>query len=176
MNTMKNKIFQGVAFIALLVVARIIPLPAANKTQEKWSPKKVLAQFLPMRDEVGIKEREIQSIRAGILETGKDQFKISKAYLNEKLGDLGSVLSSAKLIPAIEVSSMKGFAIQSVEKDSVFAQLGLGSDDIIEEVNGIKLTTRDKGVEAFESLKTASKVTLKISRGSQLRTLSYEVK
>lgn len=173
---MKNKIFQGVAFIALLVVARILPLPTANQTQEKWSPKKVLAQFLPMRDEVAVKEREIQSIRAGILETGKDQFKISKAYLDEKLGDMGSVLKSAKLIPAIEVSSMKGFAIQAIEKDSVFAQLGLGSDDIIEEVNGIKLTDREKGMAAFESLKTATRITLKVSRGSQVKNLSYEVK
>lgn len=173
---MKNKIFQGVAFIALMVVARILPLPSLNTHQGKWSPKRVLAQFLPVRDASEFKDRQIQSIRAGILETGKDKFKISKAYLNEQLGDVGNVLKSARLIPAIEVSSMKGFAIQAVEKDSVFAQLGLGSDDVIQEVNGIKLTDRKKGVEAFESLKSADKIVLKISRGTQLKTLSYEVK
>lgn len=71
---------------------------------------------------------------------------------------------------------MKGFLLQSIEDDSVFASLGLGAGDVLKEVNGIVLDNAGKGLEAFTALKGSRKIELTVSRGGQDQVISYEVK
>lgn len=114
--------------------------------------------------------------REGITALGENQFQIRQAYLEEQLNDLSNVLQTAKAIPAIEGGKMKGFLIQSIDEDSVFASLGLGAGDVLKEVNGIVLDNAGKGLEAFQALKGSKKIELTVTRGGREQTISYEVK
>lgn len=116
------------------------------------------------------------SPREGISLKGDNQYQIKQSFLDSQLGDLQNVLQTAKAIPAIEGGKMKGFLIQSIDEDSVFASLGLGAGDVLKEVNGIVLDNAGKGLEAFSALKGSRKIELRVSRGGQDQTISYEVK
>lgn len=114
--------------------------------------------------------------REGISITGENRYQIRQSFLDEQLGDLSNVLQTAKAVPAIEGGKMKGFLIQSIDEDSIFASLGLGAGDVLKEVNGITLDNAGKGLEAFTALKGSKKIELTVTRGGQDQTLSYEVK
>lgn len=172
----KRQILSGVVLVGLMAVARILPIPGIQSDSARVTTGKIMAQFLPFYESKPKSERNLQSIHANVLEVGKDEYKISQAFFNEQLGDIKNLMKTTRLIPAVEVSSMKGFAIQSIEKDSVFAQLGLTSDDIIREVNGVELNSLAKGQEAFEALKQSKRIELTVKRGEQIRKIAYEVK
>jgi type II secretion system protein C len=114
--------------------------------------------------------------REGISVVGENQFQIQQNFLESQLNDLSNVLQTAKAVPAIEGGKMKGFLIQSIDEDSVFATLGLGAGDVLSQVNGIVLDNAGKGLEAFTALKGSKKIELTITRGGKEQTLSYEVK
>lgn len=114
--------------------------------------------------------------REGISLRGENQYQIKQSFLDSQLGDLQNVLQTAKAIPAIEGGKMKGFLIQSIDEDSVFASLGLGAGDVLKEVNGIVLDNAGKGLEAFSALKGSRKIELRVTRGGQDQVISYEVK
>lgn len=116
------------------------------------------------------------SPREGISIRGENQYQIKQSFLQNQLGDLQNVLQTAKAIPAIEGGKMKGFLIQSIDEDSIFASLGLGAGDVLKEVNGIVLDNAGKGLEAFSALKESKKIELTITRAGQEQVISYEVK
>jgi len=116
------------------------------------------------------------SPREGITMSGANQYQIKQAFLDSQMGDLQNVLQTAKAIPAFEGGKMKGFLIQSIDQDSVFASLGLGAGDVLKEVNGIVLDNAGKGLEAFSALKGSRKIELTVTRNGQEQKLSYEVK
>ncbi|NBT58585.1 hypothetical protein EBT16_07360, partial [bacterium] len=114
--------------------------------------------------------------REGISAMGENRYQIQQNFLDAQLNDLSNILQTAKAVPAIEGGKMKGFLIQSIEEDSVFASLGLGAGDVLKEVNGIVLDNAGKGLEAFTALKGSRKIELTVTRGGQDQVLSYEVK
>lgn len=116
------------------------------------------------------------SVRDGISTTGENRYQIQQGFLESQLNDLSNVLQTAKAVPAIEGGKMKGFLIQSIEEDSVFASLGLGAGDVLKEVNGIVLDNAGKGLEAFTALKGSKKIELTVTRNGQDQQISYEVK
>lgn len=71
---------------------------------------------------------------------------------------------------------MKGFLIQNIEPDSPFASLGLAQGDILMSANDVVFDNLGKGVEAFQILRNAKRINLKVLRGGQEVPLSYEVK
>lgn len=120
--------------------------------------------------------RPNSSPREGISLRGENQYQIKQSFLDSQLGDLQNVLQTAKAIPAIEDGKMKGFLIQSIDENSVFASLGLGAGDVLKEVNGIVLDNAGKGLEAFSALKGSRKIELRVTRDGQEQVISYEVK
>ncbi|MFM8313975.1 MAG: PDZ domain-containing protein, partial [Deltaproteobacteria bacterium] len=73
-------------------------------------------------------------------------------------------------------NKMKGFLIQTIEPDSPFASLGLTQGDVLLAANDVIFDNLGKGVEAFQVLRNARKIDLKVLRGGQEVQLSYEVK
>lgn len=113
----------------------------------------------------------------GIQPKSETTFEIKQSYLEGQLKDLNTVLQTAKAVPYSDSSGrMKGFLMQSIDPDSPFAQLGLRQGDVLSGVNDIVLDNAGKGLEAFQRLRSSSKIELKIVRGGQEMTLSYDVR
>ena len=75
-----------------------------------------------------------------------------------------------------ENNVQKGFKLISSRGNKLIADLGLQAGDVLYEVNGIKLTNAHNGLMAYQQIKGASQVTLKIGRGGRVMTRIYSIK
>ena len=112
----------------------------------------------------------------GINRVGENNYAVKQNYLEQQLKDINNVLQTAKAVPYTIDNKMKGFLIQTIEPDSPFASLGLTQGDVLLAANDVIFDNLGKGVEAFQVLRNARKIDLKVLRGGQEVQLSYEVK
>ncbi len=111
-----------------------------------------------------------------INKVGEFNYAVKLNYLEQQLKDINNVLQTAKAVPFTIDNKMKGFLIQNIEPDSPFASLGLSQGDVLLSANDVIFDNIGKGVEAFQVLRNARKIDLKVLRGGQEIPLSYEVK
>jgi general secretion pathway protein C len=112
----------------------------------------------------------------GINKVGENNYAIKQLYLEQQLKDINNVLQTAKAVPYTVGNKMKGFLIQNIEPESPFASLGLSQGDVLMSANDVVFDNLGKGVEAFQILRNAKRIELKVLRGGQEIPLSYEVK
>ncbi|MSP18030.1 MAG: PDZ domain-containing protein [Bdellovibrionales bacterium] len=113
---------------------------------------------------------------AGITKVSETNYALNQSYLDDQLKDINNVLQTAKAVPYTIDNKMKGFLIQNIEPDSPFASLGLAQGDILMSANDVVFDNLGKGVEAFQILRNAKRINLKVLRAGQEVPLSYEVK
>jgi len=102
---------------------------------------------------------------------------VSKALADKIRVDNSVVLSSVAVKASLDNNGQSnGFKIVAVDRGSIAEKMGIAANDIIQEVNGRKLTASDDGKKAQESFKNTSKFEVKVLRGKQTKMLHYEVK
>jgi len=114
----------------------------------------------------------------GIAPMGENKYAVERTYLDASLKNLPDIVNSARAIPYNDPNTGKfgGFLIQSIDPTSPFAALGMQRGDILTFVNDIVLDNPGRGIEAFNRLKQAPKISLGIIRNGSKTTLDYEVK
>lgn len=115
---------------------------------------------------------------AGITPTSERNWAVDKNYLNASLANLNDVVQTARAVGYTDPATGKfgGFLIQSVDATSPFAALGVQRGDILTFVNDIPLDNPGRGLQAFNQLRQAQKITLGVIRNGEKTTLNYEVK
>ncbi|MEE9309996.1 MAG: type II secretion system protein GspC [Cocleimonas sp.] len=78
-----------------------------------------------------------------------------------------SLLDVARPSPAIINGKFTGFRVQPGRKRKLFRQLGFRPNDVITEVNGIRLDDAGKGAMVLGELSQASELSVTVKRGSQ---------
>ncbi len=122
---------------------------------------------------LGMKDSRVNE---GINKVGEYNYAVKQNYLEQQLKDINNVLQTAKAVPFSMNNKMKGFLIQNIEADSPFASLGLSQGDVLLSANDVVFDNIGKGVEAFQVLRNARRIDLKVLRGGQEIPLTYEVK
>lgn len=114
----------------------------------------------------------------GITPLSENDYAVKQSFLEKNLLNLKDILETARAVPYIDQLSGKfqGFLIQSIDATSPFAQLGIRQGDLLTGVNDIVLDNAGKGLEAFQRLRSSPKITLKVVRDGQEKTLNYDVK
>lgn len=115
-------------------------------------------------------------VTEGINKVGEYNYVVKQNYLEQQLKDINSLLQTAKAVPFSMDNKMKGFLIQNIEPESPFGSLGLAAGDVLLSANDVVFDNIGKGVEAFQVLRNARKIDLKVLRGGQEIPLSFEVK
>lgn len=140
-------------------------------------------EYIEIPEEGGLaggagREQVTLSATEGIQPVSDNEFVVKQGFLEKNLLNLNEILQTARAVPYIEPGSgkFKGFLIQSIDANSPFAQLGIKQGDILTGVNDIVLDNAGKGLEAFQRLRNSPKVALKVIRGGEERTVSYDVK
>ena len=82
-------------------------------------------------------------------------------------------LKKMRLIPADDGS---GMLLQHVDKDSVFAHVGVAQGDVIQAVNGVNITNMGEAANAVNSLMAGSRFDVSVLRNGKQVDLKYQVK
>lgn len=117
------------------------------------------------------------STTEGVTPVTDNDYNVKQGFLEKNLLNLNEILQTARAVPYVEpgTGKFKGFLVQSVDPNSPFAALGIKPGDVLTGVNDIVLDNAGKGLEAFQRLRTAPKITLQVIRGGQSQTLNYNV-
>ena len=93
---------------------------------------------------------------SSLIKRSGNSFEVKRSDLNDYLGRLPEILNQARVVPHLQNGELKGFRFASIDKGSVFEDLGFEKGDVIKEVAGELVTTPEQALELFERLKGGS--------------------
>jgi general secretion pathway protein C len=104
------------------------------------------------------------SLASGIEVNGENERTVKRALVDDALANPTKFARSVRVRPYTVNGENKGFRIRKIEKGSPLEMLGAQRGDIIHSVNGVELTSVDKALAAYQSLRSESRLTFSITR------------
>lgn len=117
-----------------------------------------------------------QKLDRGIRKLGKRRYEIRRATLELALHNLQSLAGSVRVAPEIRDGKPFGFRLFAIKAGGPVAKLGLRNEDILISINGLDLTTPDRVLNAYNKLKAARHLALRLLRGERTVVQKYSIR
>lgn len=138
-----------------------------NIAASKRSPISVLS---PSQSKKFIQNKKMPGI-----ENQGNNFKISKTLINEKMKDIGQILTQAKAIPIQNPDGSMAFRITEMDPEGIFPYLGLQDQDIITSINGQSIQNINEVMNLFGRIKNLETLSLGIRRDGSEVVQEYNI-
>ncbi len=120
-------------------------------------------------------EQEIADpVRPAITRVSDNEFAITRAALERLRDPLNP--RPARIVPELEHGKNVGLKIYGVHPDSWMHAAGLQNGDSVRTMNGFDLTSPERALEAYASLRTAEAIDVELVRRGTPMHLLYTVK
>lgn len=100
---------------------------------------------------------------------------ISRNEIMQSMRDMGQMFSQVQIRPYFVAGAPDGFMVNNIRDGSIFKRMGLAEGDIIQGLNQKKIQSADDMLELYNSLSTASSMSLSIKRGGRQEALNYTI-
>ena len=107
---------------------------------------------------------------------GDNQFAIDEAGVTQLTTNINQYMTQVRLIPFFEGNKSAGYRIAAIRPGTTFEQLGFQGGDVLQQVNGLDVSSPEKLYTIFQNLKDEKKVSVNILRQGQKNTLTYEIR
>jgi general secretion pathway protein C len=146
--------------ISLLGAAAPKPIAAAEPTEDKpRDPNDLLAE-----------------VEAGIKKNDDNNFEVDRSLVEKALANPMAFAKGARVVPAIKNGKPNGFKLYAIRPNSAFAKLGLMNGDTINGVNGMEITTAEKGLEIYQKVREQSNISISVTRRGKPVTINYTIR
>jgi general secretion pathway protein C len=105
-----------------------------------------------------------------------NRFSIDEAGVTALTTNINQYMTQVRLIPFFEGNKSAGYRIAAIRPGTTFEQLGFKGGDVLQQVNGLDVSTPEKLYTIFQNLKDEKKVSVNILRQGQKNTLTYEIR
>jgi general secretion pathway protein C len=105
-----------------------------------------------------------------------NRFAIDEAGVEQLTGNLNQFMTQVRLIPFFEGNKSAGYRIAAIRPGTTFERLGFQGGDVLQQVNGLDLSSPEKIATIFQNLKDEKKVSVNILRQGNKSTLTYEIR
>ncbi len=107
----------------------------------------------------------------------KKTIKFSRTDITKQLDRFNEIIQEANASPFTRQGSdeVVGFRINWIKPGSFFEKLGLGTGDIIKEVDGETVNNPQKALELWQKLKDSDNVNITIENNGQDKQLEYQI-
>ncbi len=122
------------------------------------------------------KDEMLAMVEEGVNKIGDTEFELDRKVVDKILENPTSVMRGARIVPSIKNGKANGFKLYAIRPSSVYAKIGLMNGDTIHSINGMELTSLDKGLEIYSKLRSASNLSVNATRRGKPVTLSYTIK
>ncbi len=92
------------------------------------------------------------------------EYVFPRQTLEAMLEHSAGLFKQARIVPQTVGGKVTGIRLFGVRPDSVLDRMGLMNGDVIERLSGHDLTSPDHALEAYASLRAATRVVLEIER------------
>ncbi len=100
---------------------------------------------------------------------------IKRQQLQKYAKNPNEIFRHIKIKEIIEHKRLKGFQVMSVEKKSIFGQLGLQKGDIITGANNREFRSVSQVFKLYNNIDTLDNLILHVKRGNEEKDLEYEI-
>lgn len=107
---------------------------------------------------------------------GDNRYSIDEAGVAQLTGNINQFMTQVRLIPFFEGNKSAGYRIAAIRPGTTFEQLGFQGGDVLQQVNGLDVSSPEKLYTIFQNLKDEKKVSVNILRQGQKNTLTYEIR
>ena len=118
----------------------------------------------------------VAEIRKGIAQRGPSSFDIARATMGQMIDNQPALMSQSRVVPETDQGKVVGARVFGVTPDSALGTLGIQNGDRVERIGGTDMTSPDKVVATFASLRTADHFTVALNRAGREMSLDYAVK
>jgi type II secretion system protein C len=105
-----------------------------------------------------------------------NRFSIDEEGVAQLTGNINQFMTQVRLIPFFEGNKSAGYRIAAIRPGTTFERLGFQGGDVLQQVNGLDVSSPEKLYTIFQNLKDEKKVSVNILRQGQKNTLTYEIR
>ena len=116
----------------------------------------------------------VRCLRTPAVSCAGPRCTVNRTQLSDLLAHPNRLGSSVRILP-VGCSGHSGVRLYAIRPDSLLARLGIRSGDIVRSVNGIELSSPDKAIGLYHTLRTAQHVSVELVRGGQTLTMRYTI-
>jgi general secretion pathway protein C len=116
------------------------------------------------------------AIDGGIKKIDDTTFEISKDLIAKVTENPMAFMKGARVVPAMKNGKPEGIKLYAIRPSSPYAKLGLTNGDTLSSVNGLEITSAEKGLEIYQKLRSATSLELDVIRRGKPVTLKYTIK
>ena len=139
-----------------------------TKSSERPSPISVMS---PSQSKSFIQNKKVDGI-----ENVGNKFSIQKSLLEDKLKDIGSILTQARAVQMTNPDGSLSFKMTEIDPAGLFPSLGVQDGDIITSINGKPITNLNEVMAIFGRIKNLDQLSLGIKRDGAESTQEYSIK
>ena len=100
---------------------------------------------------------------------------VSRDYLNSYIKDIDKVWKNIEISELKNGDNLDGFKINNINKDSVFAKIGLKEGDIIKMVNNSVLSSYADALKVYGNMENTRYINMQVLRNNEVVELNYEI-
>jgi general secretion pathway protein C len=153
----KTKQLERISLLA--VAAKPPPAETPADSAAKPNPDDLMAQ-----------------VDAGIKKVDDSNYEVDRNLVEQVLANPMAFAKGARVVPAIKNGKPNGFKLYAIRPNSAFAKLGLMNGDTVSAVNGMEITTAEKGLEIYQKVREQSNISIQVTRRGKPVTLNYTIR
>ncbi len=101
---------------------------------------------------------------------------IKRKDIDKALNNLPGLMKDISVRPHFVNGKPAGIKLTRVKVGSLFRKMGLRSSDIVTNIDGKEITSMEEAMELYGSLKSASNVSVDITRRGKPITINYDIR
>jgi general secretion pathway protein C len=111
-----------------------------------------------------------------IEKVSETEFNVDRAVVDNILENQAQLMRTARIVPEKGADGKTvGIRLFGVRPNTLLGTLGLQNGDRLETINGFEMASPERALEAYARLRSASKLTIKITRRGQPVTLDFNI-
>jgi len=153
----------------------LISLPLEKEKLDKnigSSNKNSNSRVFSTNNNINKKLNKYENPSSGSLNSPENVFRVNRKQVINLISS-GKIFYQMAVIPYYKNGKIIGFKVNGVNKNSFVYKMGIRKGDIILSVNDYPIRSMEEGFAAFERLKRASEINIKVLRQGRKVTLSY---
>lgn len=117
-----------------------------------------------------------QKIAKKIKKIGPNEFNVDRSAIDMILEQHAQLMRSVRVSPDQKNGHVAGIRVLNVRPDTLLGKLGFHNGDRIDSINGFKLSSPEKALQAYARLRTAPNISVKIKRHGKASAIDFHVK
>ena len=176
-GTRKQDIYKIGDNIQNAVIDRILRCQVIFRIGDKYE-KLVMEEIVSPKESLYSKQKWKRNAQNLSKKTNKREttIMVNLKDIQESLNDYKQILSQVELQLHHKNGKADGLRISHIKTGSIFSRLRIRNGDIIQQINGKKLSGLEEIGELYENLKSGVQISLQIKRRGRIKIFNYNVK